>query len=151
MRAELYENLIASFGDVTDIKHIDLWNQNVEFIEQDTPFPMPALFVEFGEIIWRNVTGRSDIQEWQGKGTLVLHIVTKWAGSSGSENPDREKSMEYLKIGERIQPIIEKLRGVHFGNVHLARTLTNHNHEDVVENIEIYTVEFERRIPDVIE
>lgn len=148
MIKELYEDIIEALRGSEEIKHIDLWNQNVEFIEQDTPFPMPALFVEFGEINWRSVTGRSEVREWQGKGTLVLHIVTEWKGSSASDSPDRESSMKYLKIGERIQRIMEDLRGIHYGNIHLSRTLTNHDHEDVVESIEVYNVEFERRIPD---
>ena len=36
------------------VKHVGLWNRQVEFIEQEAPFPMPAVFVEFGRISWRH-------------------------------------------------------------------------------------------------
>ena len=34
------------------IKHIDLWNQNVMFIDEDEAWARPAVFIEFGEITW---------------------------------------------------------------------------------------------------
>ena len=38
--------------EVPEVKHVDLWNHNVEFIEQETPWERPAVFVEFGEVVW---------------------------------------------------------------------------------------------------
>ena len=35
MRKELYELLCRELGAIAEIKHIDLWNRNVEFIEQE--------------------------------------------------------------------------------------------------------------------
>ncbi len=35
-----------------EIKTFKLWNRNVEFADQDEPWEMPALFVEFGEVRW---------------------------------------------------------------------------------------------------
>lgn len=39
-------------GETPDyaIRHIGLWNRQVEFIEQEEHFPMPAVFVEFGKM-----------------------------------------------------------------------------------------------------
>ena len=34
MRKELYNLLCRELGAIAEIKHIDLWNRNVEFIEQ---------------------------------------------------------------------------------------------------------------------
>ncbi|MBR3571668.1 MAG: hypothetical protein IKN99_00215, partial [Bacteroidales bacterium] len=39
-------------------KHFDLWNQQVEFIEQETPFQTPAIFVEFQPLQWRTLGNR---------------------------------------------------------------------------------------------
>lgn len=51
MREELFEAIKTAMAD-TEVKHIDLWNHNVEFLEQEDAWPLPALFVEFGEITW---------------------------------------------------------------------------------------------------
>ena len=37
------------------IKHIDLWNHNVEFIEQEDGWARPAVFVEFCPIRWNAI------------------------------------------------------------------------------------------------
>ena len=37
------------------IKHIDLWNHNVEFLEQEAPWPRPAVFIEFVPFKWHAV------------------------------------------------------------------------------------------------
>ena len=42
---------LSQLGDGL-ISHIDLRNQNVEFIEEDEARDRPAVFIEFGEIIW---------------------------------------------------------------------------------------------------
>ena len=48
MRKELYNILCKELKEVGGglIKHIDLWNHNVEFIEQEENWERPAVFVE---------------------------------------------------------------------------------------------------------
>lgn len=68
MRKELYKAiadrlfLIASDGSMIDpeaeeqperlIKYVDLWNHNVEFLDEEQPWARPAVFVEFTPIVW---------------------------------------------------------------------------------------------------
>ncbi len=58
------------------IKHIDLWNQNVEFIEQDTVWNRPAVFIEFEPISWKSIVPGV---EYRAEARVRLHIVTDWA------------------------------------------------------------------------
>ena len=37
------------------IKHIDLWNHNVEFIEQEAAWERPAVFIEFVPFKWKAI------------------------------------------------------------------------------------------------
>ena len=66
------------------IKHIDLWNHNVEFIEQEENWERPAVFVEFCPIQWNAIVPGV---EYRAEPLIKLHIVTDWEGSSadGSE------------------------------------------------------------------
>ena len=55
MITELYDRLteaLLQVGGGGVIKHVDLWNQNVAFIDEDEAWARPAVFVEFGPIAW---------------------------------------------------------------------------------------------------
>lgn len=43
MRKELYRLLCSELKAIDLIKHIDLWNHNVEFIEQEENWERPAV------------------------------------------------------------------------------------------------------------
>ena len=55
MRKELYRLLCSELKAIDLIKHIDLWNHNVEFIEQEENWERPAVFVEFCPIQWNAI------------------------------------------------------------------------------------------------
>lgn len=142
MRKELYLALAASMSQISSIKHIDLWNQNVEFLEEGNAFPMPAVFIEFGEIVWSQLKGKDLV--WDGRGTVNLHIVTEWHGSNEPDSQTMAANLADWDLASQIQDRIQGMYGEHYRNVALERTLTNHNHDDIVENVEVYGVKFTR-------
>ena len=76
MRKELFNAIKAKLAsDVPEVQHIDLWNHNVEFVEQEEGWARPAVFVEFGKIEWSPFQGGSQ----RGKGLVTIHLVTDWA------------------------------------------------------------------------
>ncbi len=149
MRKEFYlavsERLMSIEGN--PIKHVDLWNNNVEFIEQETNWQRPAVFVEFRPIVWERMTTRGS-HEYQARTEVRLHIVTDWNGSASSDHEDeyRMEAIEALDLSEQIHAALLGLTGDHFGDVEIQATLTNHNHEEVIDNIEVYLVTFIRSI-----
>ena len=74
MRKELYAVLKAAMEKIEAVKHVDLWNHNVEFIEQEDSWARPAVFVEFGPIAWQPYVGGG----YRGEGSVRLHVVTDW-------------------------------------------------------------------------
>lgn len=114
------------------IRHIDLWNRNVEFIEEETPWPRPAVFIEICPIRWKAiVAGR----EYRAEAQLKLHIVTDWADAVSDESGG---AISMLDLPEHIHDALAGLEGDSFMELSLAESDTNHNHEDIVENIEVY-------------
>lgn len=114
------------------IRHIDLWNRNVEFIEEETPWPRPAVFIEICPIRWKAiVAGR----EYRAEAQLKLHIVTDWADAVSDESGG---AISMLDLPEHIHDALAGLEGESFMELSLAESDTNHNHEDIVENIEVY-------------
>jgi len=132
MRRTFYENikqrLLESEALGGAIKHVDLWNRNVEFIEEDVPWARPAVFVEFRPIKWQVMSGGRD---YRATGELVLHVVTDWTGS--------DADIAALDLSEQIHAALFNLQGDDFGKLMLIESDTNHDHEEIVENIEVYS------------
>ena len=143
MRKELYKALCERLKSIGEIKHIDLWNRNVEFIEQDTLWERPAVFIEICPITWEQTLG-GKLQ--RGSGLVKLHIVTDWKGSAADSSPYQEESLAVFDYSQKIQSVIDGLTGEKFHALHLAETYTNHDHEEIVESIEVYKMRCVRTI-----
>lgn len=114
------------------IRHIDLWNRNVEFIEEETPWHRPAVFIEICPIRWKAIVpGR----EYRAEPQLKFHIVTDWADAVSDEI---DGAISMLDLPEHIHDALAGLEGDSFMELSLSESDTNHNHEDIVENIEVY-------------
>ncbi len=108
------------------VKHIDLWNHNVEFIEQETAWERPAVFIEFQPIKWHEiVTG----VEYRADVLVNLHVVTDW---------NEGKGIGEFRLLEKIHEALAGLSGSTFREFDIDTSMTNHNHEEIVENIETY-------------
>ena len=140
---EFYLSLCKALNDSpVDVKHIDRWNQNVEFIDQDSPWPRPAVFVEFGTVVWEPYKG--PIVGHVGKGTVSLHLITDWAGSAADGSSTQEDALRDLEFAEEIEKVVNGLAGQSFRNIRLVESHPNNNHEDIIETVDVYAVTFER-------
>lgn len=117
------------------IKHIDLWNHNVEFIEQEENWARPAVFVEFKPIKWKAIV---EGVEYRAEPQIHLHIVTDWEGAASDESDFKEEALGVFDLPELLHETLTGLGGEKFLELDLIESDTNHNHEDIVENIEIY-------------
>ena len=106
-------------GKGSGVKHVALWNRQVEFIEEESAFEMPAVFVELGEVTYSELkSGRRFRCE------VRLHVVCQVhdTGEEGAiDLADRVAELVYYDL-----PGFQRLA-----------SLTNHNHEEVVEHIEV--------------
>ena len=145
MRKELYLALGRALKEVGDgaIRYVDLWNHNVEFIEQEEVWERPAVFIECGRIGWNALMGG---REWKVKCELRLHVVTDWQGGSNYDSDTVEESLEVFDLLKDIQAKVTGMSGETFCNVRFIASDTNHNHEDIIENIEVFDVTCMRKL-----
>lgn len=130
MRKELFNAIKAKLAsDVPEVQHVDLWNHNVEFIEQEEGWARPAVFVEFGKIEWSPFQGGSQ----RGKGLVTIHLVTDWADGGHDAAFD---------LCHRVHKALDGLSGDDFNGMALVETNTNHNHEEILESIDSYAVRY---------
>lgn len=125
------------------IKYVDLWNHNVEFLDQEQPWERPAVFVEFTPIVWDVVKpGR----EYRCKPVVNLHVVTDWGGDASSAAELCDEALKVLDFSEIIHNALQGLKGDSFGRFELQETHTNNNHDELVESIEVYRCVGERTL-----
>lgn len=115
--------------------HIDLWNHNVEFIEQEENWERPAVFVEFTPIHWNAIVPGV---EYRAEPVIKLHVVTDWEGAASDGGKFKEKALEVFDLPKLLHKALSCFSGEHFLEFDLVESQTNHNHEDIVENIEIF-------------
>lgn len=140
----MYIDLAGMLLAIPGIKHVDLWNQDVEFLDESAAFPRPAVFVEFGQIDWEPLNGPSP--SWRGTGTVNLHVVTDWHGDAAPDSECIKDNLEGWRIAEAIHLTVEGLHGNGYDSLRCVSTITNHNHEDIVDNIEVYRFKAKRKI-----
>lgn len=121
---------IAEKGDTLTyaIKHIGLWNRQVEFIEEETPFLMPAIFIEFGKIDWRSQSnGLQDANL-----TIGLHVLT----NAIPEGYDGE--MFHLDLLDKINYCLHGFNSGSMGTLTRLSSIPCHDHEEILDNTEIF-------------
>lgn len=132
MRKEIYQKIENALllGNERIVKHIDLWNRNVEFIEQETAWERPAVFVEFEPIHWQSAAPGL---RYTAEVRVRLHVITDW-----NYHGDR-KSSSALDLTDKIRRALAGLEGDTFKDFDLVESHTNHDHEDIVESVEVYS------------
>lgn len=143
MRHFLYLSLIDRLKQLSApdgqpvIKTFDLWNEQVSFLEQEEPFAIPAIFIEFQPVKWTGGgTQQADV-------ILRLHIVTPWNGSARDGSDFQQQTLERFDLLDRIDRHLFNLSGdngrTSFSMFRHTGSSTNHNHEELVEDITDFT------------
>jgi hypothetical protein len=140
MRKQLYLDVKSRLQEILGadgmplFRHFDLWNRQVEFMEQETPFNCPAVFVEFSPMEWRTLGNRVQATE----ATVRLHIVTEWYAGTAFNSPTEIPSLEFLDIADRAVAALQGFSTPYMGSWMRSRSVTNHDHERYVDNVEEY-------------
>lgn len=121
-------------GGVEVFKHYDLWNQNVQFIEKDSPFECPACFVEFVPIQWETIGNR--VQE--ATVSIKLHLVTQWFGQTAKNSPVQSDMIDYLDLPDKVLDKLQSLIIDKVGTLTRVESVINHNHEYYLDSVETY-------------
>jgi len=130
----LSDQQLASLQQTSDqidyvFKHFDLWNHNVEFIEQEMQWDTPAVFFDFQDLKYDTNQGRR-----RANFVVHLHIVSS-VNYRYQEQSEANSRFDLLDLPY-------KLLQLYNGNGITALThigsQTNNDHEDLVESIETF-------------
>lgn len=134
-REILYKDIKRAIEDgVPAVQHIDLWNENVAFVDEESEWVRPAVFVEFGTISW-DVVKNTDFGKYvRGSGDLRLHLVTDW---------NDEAYHDSFEIGESIWEALQGIDPrVEYQVSYPYMTDTNHSHMELLENVDVFRVKY---------
>jgi hypothetical protein len=140
MRKQLYLDIKARLQGVTDadgaplFRHFDLWNRQIEFLDVETPFACPAVFVEFAPMVWRTLGNR--VQECEL--TVRLHIVTEYSFETAAYSPIEEQSLAFLDVIDRVVASLQGFGTGYMNGWMRRQSVTNHDHEELVDSVEEY-------------
>lgn len=122
---EIWGELSKTLGALDEIQHVDLWNQNVDFLGEEEAWSRPAVFVEFGEIEWKST---KENEYFRGYGRVTLHIVTDWA-----DGKDESAWSTVRRVREAVVRNTDLL---------VSATRINHDHGEIVETIDEYITRY---------
>ena len=142
MRKQLYLSVIEKLKEIKDMKgdsqfhHFDLWNEQVVFLEQEEAFELPAAFIEFLPVRWKQLS--DGIQE----AAVQLRIlrVTNFKGLSADGSTYQKDALEFFDLIDQVNASLSGMKGENFRGMFRTESYTNHNHEEVIESIETFQV-----------
>lgn len=120
------------------IKAFDLWNEQVARLNGQRPFELPAVFVEFRPIVW----GQSGCGSKYADIEVRLHILTATLATPNSQFKDA--ALYRLHLIRAIEQAFVGFAGVtqdkrrSFGTFVHIESESDHNHEQVREDLEIW-------------
>lgn len=139
-RLQFLEKLYAALVENDcDIKQVAMWNQNIDFLEQDDSYELPAVFVEFMPITWQPHKEKDFLR---GGGSVRLHVITPWQ-SFGDD-------VATFTVCQQLMFAIDRMDDTDcdFRLSIPQETHTNHNHAEVMETIEVFYMRYIRRFFD---
>ncbi len=162
---DLYEEIAQRINDkMPEVKWVDLWHEQVNYLTDELPFPTPAVFIGF------NTNECDDLSQLIQKCDLQLDLYLFYETFSdtyvGSYN--QGSAIEYLRLLTKLHTTFHGISGVNFqtmrrvdmrreesgGSGNLYRISFNFNSEDasaqvaynqnIVNEIEVKKETFER-------
>lgn len=135
MRLQIYKAICERLtAQVPDIKHIDLWNNNITVLSGGAVWPRPAVFVEFETIEWKQLQHRARMADI----AVRLHIVTDSVSYNGSKDPKQDTALAFFDLLNKVNAAMQDLRGNNFAGFMLTTSATNHDHAELIESVERY-------------
>lgn len=121
--------------DLAAIRHFDLWNQQLDWLDEEQPFNTPALFIEFLPINWRH----------QGQGvrdasvTLNLHVVTRRNMPTRAGSPYAVDALGFFALLDAINLCLHGFKGEQFGAFTGEQSVTSADFDELMHSTETYT------------
>lgn len=134
MRKQIFNAVADAVAALPGVAFVDLWNNQVQTLNGGTPFSFAAVFIEFESVEWR----QQNIGARRGALAVRLHVVTRAVATHGHKDPRINEALAVFDLLDAINAAMQGLRGPGFSGFMLTASATNHDHAEIVENVERY-------------
>lgn len=134
MRKNVFKAIADAVAAVPGVAFVDLWNNQVQALNGGSAFPFAAVFIEFEALEWK----QQNIGARRGALAVRLHVVTRAVATHGHEDPRINEALAVFDLLDAINAAMQGLRGPNFSGFMLTTSATNHDHAEIVENVERY-------------
>lgn len=134
MRKQIFHAIADAVAAVPGVEFVDLWNNQVQTVNGGSAFPFAAVFVEFEAVEWR----QQNMGARRGQLAVRLHVVTRAVPTHGHRDPRMGEALAVFDLLDAVNAAMQGLRGDNFSGFMLAASATNHDHAEIVENVERY-------------
>ena len=117
MRKNVFNAIADAVAAVPGVAFVDLWNNQVQTLNGGKAFALPA---PCGSLAVR------------------LHVVTRAVPTHGHKDPRINEALAVFDLLDAINAAMQGLRGENFSGFMLTTSATNHDHAEIVENVERY-------------
>lgn len=134
MRKAIFYAVAEAVAAVPGVEFVDLWNDDGSHFSGGAVYPLPAVFVEFEAVVWK----QQNMGARRGSLAVRLHVVTRAVPTHGHKDPRINEALAVFDLLDAINAAMQGLRGENFSGFMLTTSATNHDHAEIVENVERY-------------
>lgn len=134
MRKQVFKAIAEALATIPGVQFVDLWNNQVQTLNGGSAFPFAAVFIEFEAVEWK----QQNIGARRGSLAVRLHVVTRAVPTHGHRDPRINEALAVFDLLDVINATMQGLRGENFSGFMLTTSATNHEHAEIVENVERY-------------
>lgn len=122
---------------VPEVKFIDLFNNDLATLNGGAAFPLPAVFIEFESIEWKQMNNGAR----RGQVAVRLHILTRAVATHGADDPKQSEALAFFDLIDKVNAAMQGLRFKGFAGFMLTTSATNHDHAELLESVERYVTD----------
>lgn len=134
MRKQIFKAIADAVAAVPGVAFVDLWNNQVRTLNGGSAFPFAAVFIEFEAVEWK----QQNMAARRGSLAVRLHVVTRAVATHGHNDPRMDEALAVFDLLDAVNAAMQGLRGPNFSGFMLITSATNHDHDEIVENVERY-------------
>ncbi len=112
------------------IQYISLWNNNTAQMSAEAAFGMPAVFIEFLPVEWKQLQNGVRSAETH----IVLHILQESVATSEHGGQYQDIALERLVFFEKINACVQGLSGEKFNTFMLVTSELDHDHDSITHD-----------------
>lgn len=124
-------DVVKKYGSMD---YVSLYNDQFNREEDETAIPLPAVLVEFIDIIWQDQKGGIQV----GDAEIKFHIGQESLAGINHRNEHLSKSMLVLEYLELIHTILQGFSTVHFTPLSRINDVQDTDHTNVIAHSVIY-------------